>query len=368
MAMRVLFLTSSRADFGIYEPLIQAMKKDSFFEVSLCAFGTHLSSQHGYTAQYIREKGYTIDFELNTVPEGDSPYQISDSMGQTIQLFAEFWQSHSNDFDWVFCLGDRYEIFAAIMASVPFRIPLAHLHGGETSLGAIDQIFRHSISLASQLHFVATTANKQRLESILGTDSGIHWVGAMALDHLENFDFYSIEEFKEVYQFDFSKKSILVTVHPETSDFSNNSAYAKQLVEAMEALPDYQFLLTMPNADTDGMTIRKVLMEAKTRLANLYLYENLGTRGYFSAMKWSQLLLGNTSSGIIEAASFQKYVINLGDRQLGRQAGENVYHCPFDSKKIIGLVSQLEKKGPWTGGNIYQKNGAAKAIIEILKK
>lgn len=366
--MRVLFLTSSRADFGIYEPLIRAMKKDAFFEVSICAFGTHLSSQHGYTATYIRDKGFTIDFELRTVPEGDSPYEISRSMGHTIELFAEFWQSHLNDFDWVFCLGDRYEMFAAIMASVPFRIPTAHLHGGETSLGAIDQIFRHSISLASQLHFVATYENKQRLESILGANTGIHWVGALALDHLENFEFYSVEDFKEVFQFDFSKKTILVTVHPETTDFSNNLAHTEQLVESMEALPDYQFLITMPNADTNGMTIRKVLLDAKSRLSNMYLYENLGTKGYFSAMKWSEMLLGNTSSGIIEAASFQKYVINLGNRQLGRQAGGNVYHCPFDSEKILHEIKQIEEKGPWIGGNIYQKDGAAKAIIEILKK
>lgn len=366
--MKILFLTSSRADFGIYEPLLQAMRKDQDFEISICAFGTHLSKSHGYTAQYIRDRGYTIDYAIETVPESDSAFHISQSIGQTTKLFAEFWNNHQHDFDWVFCLGDRYEMFAAVIAAVPFRIKFAHLHGGETSLGAIDEIFRHSISLSSTLHFVATQKNQKRLADILGHDSAIHWVGALALDHLNDFKFLTANEFQKKFNFDFSKKTILVTVHPETSDISNNESHVDQLIAAMGLLQDYQFLITLPNADTDGLKIRKALIEASHQLKNLFLYENLGTEGYFSAMRLCKMLLGNTSSGIIEAASFQKYVINLGNRQLGRQAGENVVACQFETNQIVELVRMIERKGEWLGGNIYAKNGAANSIIEILKK
>lgn len=366
--MNILFLTSSRADFGIYEPLLQAMRSDHFFKISICAFGTHLSKSHGYTAQYIRDKGYTIDYEIETVPESDSAFHISESIGQTTKSFAEFWKNHLNDFDWVFCLGDRYEMFAAVIAAVPFRIKFAHLHGGETSLGAIDEIFRHSISLSSTLHFVATQNNKKRLSQILGSDSAIHWVGALALDRLQEFNFLTTNEFHQKFNFDFSEKSILVTVHPETTDTTKNELHIAQLIAAMELLRDYQFLITLPNADTDGLKIRNALIMASHQLNNIFLYENLGQEGYFSAMKLCKMLLGNTSSGIIEAASFQKYVINLGNRQLGRQAGENVISCEFETKKIVDLVRIIESKGDWLGGNIYVKNGAANSIIEILKK
>lgn len=365
--MKILFLTSSRADFSIYEPLLEGLKNDTFFEVKILAFGTHLSKKHGYTADYIRSLGYQIDFEIDTTPQGDQAYDISDSIGKSIQLFAKFWQNHGNEFDWVFCLGDRYEMFAAIIAAVPFGIPFAHLHGGETSLGAIDQIFRHAISLSSQLHFVATQENKARLCQILGHSNGIHWVGSLALDRLNNFNFFSKEEFKQLFNFDFNKKAILVTIHPETVNLDRNIPNIKEMIKAIGLLHEYQFLVTLPNADTDGNKIRMALYEANDQLSNICLVENLGTKGYFSAMKWAKLLVGNTSSGIIEAASFGKYVINLGDRQLGRQAGPNVLHLPFDAIQIVDGVQQLEKKGDWEGGNVYFKEGATQAIITILK-
>lgn len=365
--MKILFLTSSRADFSIYEPLLEGLKKDTFFEVKMLAFGTHLSNNHGYTADYIRAAGYQIDYEIDTVPQGDQAYDISDSIGKSIQLFAKFWQQQGNEFDWVFCLGDRYEMFAAIIAAVPFNIPFAHLHGGETSLGAMDQIFRNSISLASQLHFVATEENKERLSQILGYQKGIHWVGSLALDRLHSFTFFSKEEFKDIFDFDFNQSSILVTLHPETVHVANNISNTAEMIKAMGLLPDYQFLVTLPNADTDGNKIRLALYKAKEELPNIHLVENLGTKGYFSAMKWAKLLLGNTSSGILEAASFGKYVINLGDRQLGRQAGPNVLHLPFDAQQMVDGVRQLVKKGDWEGGNVYYKEGATQAIISILK-
>jgi GDP/UDP-N,N'-diacetylbacillosamine 2-epimerase (hydrolysing) len=366
--MKVLVLTSSRADFGIYLPLLKKMEKDAFFQVEIVAFGTHLSKQHGYTLSEIKAQGFHAIHEINTVPTDDSPLEIAKSMGDTTQKFAEFWRKNAHEVDWVLCLGDRYEMFAAIVAGIPFRIPFAHLHGGETTLGAMDNVFRHSISLAARLHFVATPSSKTRLLELLGDQEGIHYVGALGLDNLKDFGIYSTEEFREKFQMDLTKKTILCTVHPETAGDMNNQAHVLELISAIKSLEEYQFLITLPNADTESWQIRKALIADLQHIERVKLVENLGSKGYFSAMQHCAMLLGNTSSGIIEAASFGRYVIDLGDRQKGREAGENVFHVPFDSEKIISQVRKIELLPLWPQGNLYQKGNAANQIMEVLKK
>lgn len=366
--MKILILTSSRADFGIYLPLLRKLEKDSFFQFEIVAFGTHLSEDHGYTLDDIKRHGFKVKYKIETAPDGDSIFEVTHSMGLTTLLFTEFWEKNHNKFDLVFCLGDRYEMYAAVLAGIPYQIPFAHLHGGETTLGAIDNFFRHSISLASKYHFAATSSNVKRLSGILGSEEGIHCVGALSLDNVKDFEVFSIQEFKDEFDIDLSKNTILCTVHPETAGTSNNYENCIQLILAIEELTDYQFLITLPNADMHSMEIRRTLLTHFSSLQRVNLVENLGSRGYFSAMQHCVMLLGNTSSGIIEAATFDKYVIDLGDRQKGREAGENIFHVPFNCDQIVAKVREIEAMPVWTNGNIYDQGGAADRIIEVLKE
>jgi GDP/UDP-N,N'-diacetylbacillosamine 2-epimerase (hydrolysing) len=366
--MRIGVLTSSRADFGIYLPLLKKMKEDSFFNLSIIAFGTHLSAFHGETIRQIENDGFEVKYKVESMLLTDSPEAIATAVGLTTIKFADFWQKYKTEFDLVFCLGDRYEMFAAVTAGIPFNILFAHIHGGETTLGAIDNIYRHTITLASKYHFVATELYAKRVASIINQLENITTVGALSLDNLASLEILSIAEFKEEWGIDLSEPTILFTFHPETVSYHANKKYASELVQAISILnKKYQILVTMPNADTAGNIIREALNTNFTNENSVFLIENLGSRSYFTAMKFCSFLLGNTSSGIIEAASFGKFVINLGDRQKGRTAGNNVIHTEITSRAIIDAVNNIESLKSPSSENIYWNGGATNKIIEELK-
>ncbi|MBN2165707.1 MAG: UDP-N-acetylglucosamine 2-epimerase (hydrolyzing) [Marinilabiliaceae bacterium] len=365
--MNIGVLTSSRADYGIYRPLLKAIAADVFFKLEIISFGTHLSPYHGNTVDFIEKDGFDVKYKIETVIAGDTENSVATSMGLTMIKFSEFWRSHKSDFDVVLCLGDRYEMFAAVSAGIPFNILFAHLHGGERTLGAIDNIFRHSISLASKIHFTACNEYKQRVVEIIETDENVYNVGALGLDNLEAFSLFSTDEMLRMYKIDFNKPTILTTIHPETVSIEKNEENIKEICNAFKKVLNYQIVITMPNADTEGIKYRKAFLELEKECNHIVCIENFGSQGYFSAMNHCSFLLGNTSSGIIEAASMAKYVINVGDRQKGRICSENVFHVPFDEKLILQQISYIEEVGRYNGSNIFYNGGATKKIIKILR-
>lgn len=368
--MRIGILTSSRADFGIYLPLLKKFLLEPEVSFDLIVFGTHLSAVHGYTKNEILNNGFTIAHEIETLLPGDTAEDIAASMGKTITLFSGFWGRHTKDFDIVLCLGDRYEMFAAVAASIPFVMPVAHIHAGETTLGAIDNAFRHAITHASSLFFTSTELYADKVRRMVDKQPGsdVYNVGALSLDTFEDFEGYAIEEFSEKWHIDLSKPTILTTFHPETVDGGSNKTHAETLCAVINqyAAAGFQFLITMPNADTYANSIRQAFTEKLSDNRNVYMVENLGTKSYFTAMQSCCFLLGNTSSGIIEAASFGKYVINLGNRQAGRAHGLNVIDCAIEKDAIAAVIEKIREK-KWTGGNIYYQGGAADQIINVLK-
>lgn len=366
--MKVGILTSSRADFGIYLPLLNALKSDDFFNLEIIAFGTHLSSSHGLTINQIVSSGFDVSYKIDSMMLSDTPEAIATAIGLTMIKFASFWEIHHEEFDVVFCLGDRYEMFAAVMAGIPFEIKFAHLHGGEKTLGAIDNVFRHCVSHASKLHFASTEAYADRLTKLLDENQMIYNVGALSLDNLTQLKLLDVEEFKEKWGLSLKKKTILVTFHPETVGSGRNEYYAKELIAVIKLKNEYQYLITMPNADTSGNVIRQLFKEELGTLENVFLIENLGIQSYFTAMKYCTFLLGNTSSGIIEAASFKKYVINLGSRQKGRACGENVLQTEIKIDSILSSICQVEQLGDFLGDNIYFSENVAFKIIGELKE
>lgn len=365
--MKVAVLTSSRADYGIYLPLLKALKNDSYFSSEIIAFGTHLSPFHGYTLDTIKDDGFNVKYTVESMVLGDSPNAVSTSIGITTSKFADFWKEHQTEFDIVFCLGDRYEMFAAVVAGIPYNITFAHLHGGEKTLGAIDNIFRHTITLSSKLHFVSCSEYGQRVAKLTEITENIFNVGALSIDNLSTIELLSAVKFQTKFGIDLSKPTILATVHPETVAFEKNEVFGIEFCHAMQQLKDYQVLITLPNADTNATILRKQFLNLeKQSEGRIICVENLGSQGYFSAMKLCALLVGNTSSGILEAASFGKWVINLGDRQKGRAQSDNIINVPFDCDEIKVSVNALSDD--YNGQNIYFQENPTSKIINELKR
>lgn len=366
--MKVAVLTSSRADYGIYLPLLKAMKANECIEVSLIVFGTHCSAQHGYTIDQIKADGFEPYVQFENLLIGDSPEQIAKSFANTLSIFADFWISHLH-FDWVLALGDRFEMAAAVFAGIPFAINFAHIHAGETTLGAIDNVYRHQISLASKIHFTSTIASAQRVEQLTGSKDSTFVVGALSLENLKDIPLLSVSEFREKWQIDLQNPTILMTVHPETVDIHKNQLHIAQLNTAIEAmLLSHQLVVTLPNADTSSLIWRENFVALQVKYpTKVFAIENFGTQAYFSCMQHSALLIGNTSSGILEAATFGKYVLNLGIRQQGREYGPNVFHVPFEAAQIIHTFDILKER-IYEGDNIYYKPNSSAQIIQKLEQ
>ena len=364
--MNIAILTSSRADYGIYLPLLQEFKKDSFFNLEIIAFGTHLSKKHGFTLSDIIKDGYDTIHEITSLVEDDSEKGIAISYGNTILSFADFWAVHK--FDLVFCLGDRFEMSAAVQASIPFGVRLAHLHGGETTLGAIDNIYRHQITLASQIHFVASDNFLNKLRDIIGSSKAIYNVGALSLDGVKKIILPDWSDVRRLFDIP-NKEFILITFHPETLNSSQNKIYIETIYEVLNELcKKYYLVITLSNADTMGSLYRESSKELKTKNPNnITLIENFGKYNYFAAMKASKILLGNTSSAILEAASFGKFAINVGNRQLGRLRSDNILDVPYNKTLIINAIDKIINKSLFTGENKYYKPNTAINIIKIIK-
>jgi GDP/UDP-N,N'-diacetylbacillosamine 2-epimerase (hydrolysing) len=363
--LKIGILTSSRADYGIYYPLLMKMKADAYFKMHLLAFGTHLSGKFGQTFRQIEADGFEISHSIDTLAENDTAGGIVRSMAKTLAAFSDLWDMES--FDLLIALGDRYEMFSAVSSSVPFNIPVAHIHGGETTLGAIDNSFRHCITTMSELHFASCEEYKRRVVEIKGNEQGVFNTGALSIDNLASMDFLSVDDFYKKYKIDLSIPTILFTFHPETVSYSRNEEYIRTIVEALKELNKYQIIITMPNADTSGSIVRTSLESFVSASQNVYGIESFGSTAYLSCMKHCAFMLGNTSSGFVEASWFPKAVINIGDRQKGRILTSNIRSCRIDKEEILSSVNELDKIDLKPGENIYGDGNAAEKILSIIK-
>jgi len=365
--MRIGVLSSSRADYGIYRPLLKKLSNDSSFDLSIIAFGMHLLPKHGNTISEIEKDAFGEIFKVNGMPEGDSKQDIVSGYGDIVKAFGEFWQQ--NCFDWVLVLGDRWEVSAAVQASIPFEIKLAHIHGGETTLGATDNIYRHQISLASTLHFTAAETFSERVSALIESNADVYTVGSISLEGLAQMLLPSWQEVKQQVYIPFDK-FILVTFHPESVNADENQNLATITYDSLSALAEEQALLiTKANADVMGNLFNEKLAAlAKEKPSRVKLVASLGKLNYFSDMQHCEFLLGNTSSGIIEAASFKKWVLNVGNRQKGRLQSGNVLDVPFKTASIIESAKKLNDFNSFTGDNKYVTENTSDRILEELLK
>jgi len=364
--MKVAVLTSSRADYGIYQPLLSTLENDPEFDLELIIFGTHLSELHGRTISMIEEDGYKIFAKVPFLAQDNSLAGVSTAIAENIKAFVPILER--SDHDIIFALGDRFEMFAAVTAAFTQGKKIAHLHGGETTLGAIDNAFRHSITHMSAVHFTGTEAYRQRVIELTGSDQHVFNVGALSVDNMAQLKLLNIEGFKEQFDIDLSIPTVLITFHPETIDPEKNPYHVHELLAALEEMSSFQQVITMPNADPMGNMIRKEMNAYIASHENAIGVENFGALGYLSCMKHCAFMIGNTSSAFAEASFFPTPVINLGRRQEGRIRTPNILDVEIKKDDILGGVGKVDEIRDLERSYVYGNGRSAENIVAILRE
>ena len=361
-------VTTSRADYGIYLPVLRAITADADLRLRLFVSGTHLSPEFGMTVHEIERDGFEIAERIEMLLSSDSPEGIAKSMGIATLGFAQAYARSRPDV--LLVMGDRFEMHAAAVAALPFKIPLAHVHGGEVTQGAIDESLRHAITKMSHLHFVATEDYARRVRQLGEEAWRITVSGAPALDNLQSIPLLSRKELAEQRGVCIGDGFLLATYHPVTLEYEGTEEQVAELLAALAA-SKRPVLFTMPNADTHGRSIRQMILRFVGEHPASQAVENLGVQGYFSAMALATAMVGNSSSGIVEAASFKLPVVNVGNRQRGRVMARNVIcvECRRDDivQGIAAATSVECRNGLNDLTNLYGDGHAADKIVGRLK-
>jgi len=364
---RIAVVTTSRADYGIYLPVLKLLRETPDVILQLIVGGTHLMEAYGDTVRDIEADGFPISARLPVELPGDKGVEIARFMGETTQAAAGAFDSLKPDIALV--LGDRHEMLAAAMAAVPLNIPLAHIHGGERTEGLIDEQVRHALTKLSHLHFVATEEYARRIRQMGEQPESVTVSGAPALDAIRQFVPDARKKVARDIGVEAEAEWILVTYHPVTLDPQSAAPATSMFKQVLEKL-DAQIILTYPNADTANKDIIAGFEELAATRSNVRLVRNLGQKHYFNVLSHASVMLGNSSSGLIEAPSFDLPVVNVGDRQRGRVRGENVIDAADDEAAImVGLERALDpvfRKRIAGQSNPYGDGQAAERIVSRL--
>lgn len=361
-------VTVGRSDYGIYQPVLRRIQADPDLQLNLMVTGMHLSPEFGFTIKDVEADGFAIGDRVEMLLSSDSPEAIAKSMGLGIIGMAQAYARRQPDI--LVVLGDRFEMYAAAVAALPFGIPVAHIHGGELTEGAIDDSLRHSISKLSHLHFVAMEEYARRVVQLGEEPWRVTITGAPSIDNLESIELLSQQELESKYDLSLDPAPLLVTFHPTTLEFADAARQAKELLAALES-SGQRVIFTLPNADTGGQAIAQHIRDYVQAHDDASFVENFGTRDYLSLMSVAAAMVGNSSSGLIEAPSFRLPVVNIGTRQAGRVAAENVIQVGYDRAEITaGIESALQPKfreGLRQMMNPYGNGKAAEKIVDTLK-
>lgn len=368
---KICVFTGTRAEYGLLKPLIEEIEQDDELQLQLLVSGMHLSAEFGNTYRLIEEDGFSIDAKVPTLNEDDSPLGTCLSISHGVTGYAEAFTELQPDL--LILLGDRSEAFAAATAALICQLSIAHLHGGETTQGAYDEAFRHAISKMSQLHFVATETYRQRVIQLGEEPDSVHNVGAIGLDHLISDTFLDRDALEQSLGFSFSTQSALVTFHPVTLELGSAAEQFQQLLAALDQLDDLKLIFTKANADSEGRMINRLIDQyVADRPQKAIAFTSMGHQRYLSSMRMVDLVIGNSSSGLLEAPSFGVPTVNIGDRQKGRIKAESVIDCEPEQATILSAcqraMSNQFKNLAAKVDNPYRQPGTSKRIKEIIKK
>ncbi len=369
--MRILFISSTRADYGLQYPLIKRVLNDNDFKFDLIVTGTHLSKQHGLTIQEIKNDKIPVSKIIKYPIQNGNPAEITKAKSIITKNFSS-WISKNNP-DLIFIYGDRFEMLEFATTALAYGIPCAHISGGEKTEGTMDESIRHAITKLSHLHFVSTEEYKKRVIQLGEQPKNVFNVGAPAVENIKNLNLLSRIELESKYKINLNLKWILVTLHPTTHDTKKNLKTVKETFKALAYLKKYNILLTAPNSDPGFKEIENEIHRfIHTHSKRSKYIPNLGFKNYLSILPHVTVVLGNSSSGIVESPSFKVPAINIGDRQQGRVRAKNIIDCKESANLIIKAVlkantpnfrAQLKQmKSPFGNGE-FSKN-----TIKVIKK
>jgi GDP/UDP-N,N'-diacetylbacillosamine 2-epimerase (hydrolysing) len=368
MNRRICVVSGTRAEYGLLRWLMQAIKDDSELSLQVIATGMHLSPTFGLTYKVIEEDGFHIDYKVQMLGTSDSTVAISNSIAEGIIGCAEAFSELQPDL--VVLLGDRFEIFSAATAAFVARIPIAHIHGGESTEGLLDEAFRHSITKMSHLHFVAAEEYKNRVLQMGEDPNHVYLVGGLGVDTIKKLKLLSKEELESQLELHFRSRNLLITFHPVTLENETAKKQMHELLETLSSLEDTTLIFTMPNADSGGRLLIKEINDFVAMHSNAHAYTTLGQLRYLSTITYVDGVVGNSSSGLTEVPSFKKGTINIGDRQLGRLRATSVIDCDpnqNDIKDALNILYSAEfQEGLRHTVNPYGSGGASEKILEIL--
>lgn len=366
---KICVVTGTRAEYGLLYWLMKEIEADPDLELQIIATGMHLSPEFGLTYKEI-EKDFTITKKIEMLLSSDTSVGISKSMGLAQISFAESFEELRPDI--VVVLGDRYEIFSAASAAMIARIPIAHLHGGETTEGAFDESIRHSITKMSHLHFTAADEYRNRVIQLGEQPERVYNVGGMGIENIKQLKLLSKDEFEQSIDFKLGEKNILVTFHSATLENSTAKEQFQELLDAVDKLQTTHIIFTKANSDTDGRIINQMIDEYVAENKDKSVaFTSLGQLRYLSALQFVDAVVGNSSSGLLEAPSFKIGTINIGERQKGRLKAQSVIDCAptkesisraFDILSSFTFKTQLK-----TVVNPYGDGTASQTIVNLLK-
>jgi GDP/UDP-N,N'-diacetylbacillosamine 2-epimerase (hydrolysing) len=370
MTRKICVVTGTRSDYGLLRWVMQGIKVDPDLSLQVIATGMHLSPEFGLTYREIEKDGFKIDRKVEMLTSSDTPIGIAKSIGLGLIGCSDALNELKPDL--ILVLGDRFEIFAAVSAALVARIPVAHLHGGEATEGTFDEALRHSITKMSHLHFVAAEEYRQRVIQLGEQPEQVFLVGGLGIDNIKRMKLLNRAEVEASLDFKLGPKSLLITFHPVTLEVSTAAEQMAELLAALATLKETQLIFTMPNADTEGRELIKLVEQFVAANTNARAYTSLGQLRYLSCIAHVDGVVGNSSSGLTEVPSFKKGTINIGDRQRGRLQAASVINCEPTCQSITAAIERLSTTDFQLGlaqvHNPYGEGGASDKIIKILKK
>ena len=366
---KICVVTGTRAEYGLLRWLMDGINKSTKLDLQIVATGMHLSPEFGLTYQEIENDGFKIDKKIEMLLSADTPSSISKSTGLGLIGFADAFYELNPDI--VIVLGDRYEVLAASLAAMFENIPIAHIHGGETTAGAFDEAIRHSITKMSWWHFVAADEYEKRVIQLGENPGRVFNVGGLGVDAIKKTNLLSKDELMIKTGIKFGKKNLLITYHPVTLENKTSQQDFKSLLDVLSEIKDIYLIFTMPNADSDGRVIKKMINDFVFNQSERSIsFTSMGSLNYLSTLQYVDGVVGNSSSGLAEAPTFKIGTINIGDRQKGRLKAESIIDCEPTKKSIKLAIDKLYghkfQKDIYSVQNPYGDGDAIEKIMSIL--
>lgn len=341
--IKIALLTATRAEYGLMRPLIDRMNQDSEIDLQLVVTGTHLAEQYGMTIREIENDGNKIAEKIPVLSEKEGALALSETMANALVKFTEYFQRNKPDF--LMVDGDRYETLAVCVAAVNSNVPIIHLYGGATTEGAADECYRHAITKMSYLHFTSMDVYRNRIIQMGESPERVFAVGSLGIENIRKTKLLSKDALENELGFKLDLPYCVITFHPVTLEKNTAQEQVRQLLLACDRMPEYKFIFTKANADCDGNIINNMLETyAEKHTARAICVSSLGAVRYLSALRYCSFVMGNSSSGLIEAPSFGIPTINIGNRQKGRVQADSVLNCTPESNEILKCVRQAEEK------------------------